>query len=85
MDFAELYNGNITGNTTLFGGSTNSIIKTILFCNTTDTEGEVVINIDGVSFYFTVASHNTLSIDKTIVCKSLGIDATGSVHVSGLR
>lgn len=70
----------------LYTNSAGAIVKTILLHNSNATEKEVTLNIDGVTFLFTLNSKETKILSTPIVTNS--IVAKGSainIHISGIQ
>ena len=87
-EIKRLYVGKISvEEVTAINLTNGAVIKTIKIGNETDAEAARTINIDGVAFPYTIAANNTLTIQESIVCNILKLQASAtlSVHISGIQ
>lgn len=72
--------------TTLYTDSKGAIVKTILMHNTTLSEVDVTLSLDGVIFIFKIAAKETMMVDKAILINNLKAKGNGvNIHISGIQ
>lgn len=70
----------------LYANSEGAIIKTIMMYNSTETEREVTLNLDSVTFSFKLISNETRIINTPLVTNSIKASGEGvNVHISGIQ
>ena len=70
----------------LYNNSDGAIIKTILLYNSNDTEKEVTLNIDGVTFLIKLATKETKILNSPLVVNSFKAKGAGiNIHISGIQ
>ncbi len=70
----------------LYNNSAGAIVKTILLHNSNDSEKEVTLNLDSVTFLFTLNSKESKILSTPIVTNSIvAKGATVNIHISGIQ
>lgn len=70
----------------LYNNSAGAIVKTILLYNPSDSQKEVTLKLDSVTFLFTLNSKETKILSTPIVTNSLKASGVGvNIHVSGIQ
>lgn len=70
----------------LYANSEGAIIKTIMMYNSTETEREVTLNLDSVTFSFKLISNETRIINAPLVTNSIKASGEGvNIHISGIQ
>ncbi|MBD7914206.1 hypothetical protein H9660_03515 [Clostridium sp. Sa3CUN1] len=72
--------------TELYKNSNGSIVKTILLYNSNSSEKQVTLNLDGVTFLFTLNSNEFKVIDTPIMTNSIKGKGQGvNIHITGIQ
>ena len=70
----------------LYNNSAGAIVKTILLHNSNDSEKEVTLNLDSVTFLFTLNPKETKILSTPIVANSIKGNGAGvNIHVSAIQ
>ncbi len=70
----------------LYANSDGAITKTIMIYNSTETEREVTLNLDSVTFSFKLISNETRIINAPLVTNSIKASGEGvNIHISGIQ
>ena len=70
----------------LYNSDLGAIVKTILLYNNNDTEQEVTLNIDGVTFLFKLSSKETKILNIPLVVNSLKAKGNEiNIHISAIQ
>lgn len=70
----------------LYANSAGAITKTIMMYNSTETEREVTLNLDSVTFSFKLVSNETRIINTPLVTNSIKASGEGvNIHISGIQ
>lgn len=70
----------------LYNSSAGAIVKTILLYNPSDSQKEVTLKLDSVTFLFTLNSKETKILSTPIVTNSIvAKGATVNIHISGIQ
>lgn len=70
----------------LYNNSAGAVTKTIMMYNSADTEKEVTLKLDSVTFSFKLLGKETRIIDAVIVTNSIKAVGEGvNIHISGIQ
>lgn len=71
---------------TLYTNPTGAVTKTIMMYNSADTEKEVTLKLDSVTFSFKLLGKETRIIDAVIVTNSIKATGEGvNIHISAIQ
>ncbi|WP_404988439.1 hypothetical protein [Clostridium culturomicium] len=75
-----------TAEETLYTNPVGAVIKTIMMYNSADTEKEVTLKLDSVTFSFKLIGKETRIIDAVIVTNSIKAIGEGvNIHISAIQ
>lgn len=86
-NYIQIVKSLTTNEETIYSNSNGLLIKSILLNNTTATDAEVSLNLDGVVFKFTIKSKDQYILSTPIltkVFKSTSIVGV-NIHITGLE
>lgn len=72
--------------TELYRNTNGAIVKTIMLYNSNSSEQQVTLNLDGVTFLFTLNSNEFKVIDTPIMTNLIKGSGEGvNIHISGIQ